>query len=192
VSPAGPATPDNRTFYATSTIGALKLIVLSRLPEESRIVGREIYNCVANLSSEGGKRVKAHGWPVTAEAPMERFEAVSFAAQFEDVYGGPYSEMRGKVAIFKGPRLIAVVYGAKASDWTVGSVEALEGGSVRLWDGARRTIRWETSRESLPWHRQSSTDCLLHQAYFDEHCSKFFLHHKATRFNVYERCSKES
>jgi hypothetical protein len=66
---------------------------------------------------------------------MGRFEVVSFAAQFEDVYGGPYVTMQGNVAIFEGPRLIAVVYGAKASDRAVGSVEALEGGSVRLWDG---------------------------------------------------------
>ncbi len=135
ISPAGAATPGEAGFQAISTISGLKFTVLNTLPEAPKIIGREICNCVANPTSEGGRLVKAYGWPVTAEVPMGHFEAVSFAAHFETVYGGPYVTKQGNVAIFEGPRLIALVYGAKASDPAVGFVEALEGGGVRIWSG---------------------------------------------------------
>jgi hypothetical protein len=133
--PAGAATPNEAEFHAASTISSLKFTVLNTLPEAPKIIGREICNCVANPASEGGKLVKAHGWPVTAEVPMGHLEAVSFAAHFEAAYGGPYVTQQGNIAIFDGPRLIALVYGAKASDPAVGFVVALEGGGVRVWDG---------------------------------------------------------
>jgi hypothetical protein len=134
-SPAGAAKPDDTAFHATSTVSGLKFMVLNTLPEAPRIIGRAICNCLADPTSEGGKLVKARGWAVTGEAPMGRFEAVSFAARFEDVYGGSFAVRQGNVAMFEGPRLIALVYGAKASDEAISFVEPLEGSGVRIWDG---------------------------------------------------------
>jgi len=134
-SPAGAATPDEAGFHATSMIKGLKFVVLKTLPEAPRIIGQELCNCVAKPASEGGKLVKARGWAVTGEAPMGRFEAVSFAARFGEGTSGSVGVMQGNVAIFEGPRLVALAYGEKSGDEAIGRVEALAGGGVRIWDG---------------------------------------------------------
>ena len=130
------AAPDDTAFHATSTVAGLKFILLDTLPEAPRVVGRELCGCVADPKSEGGKLVKAHGWAVTGEAAMGRFETVSFAAHFAYFYGGSHVTEQGNVGIFDGARLVALIYGAKASDEAIGFVEALEGGGVRVWDGS--------------------------------------------------------
>lgn len=87
-------------------------------------------------SSEAGRVVAGRGWAVTGEAKLgTSLRAVSFAGGFEPGTSGTCLVNDGNVGIFDGSKLVALLYAEKGSKQSLGSVQALEGGGVRVIDG---------------------------------------------------------
>lgn len=90
---------------------------------------------VIQPKSAATKVVAAQGWAVMADVPLGSYRAVSFAGQMEAGTSGTCTITQGNVAVFDGDRLVALAYGKSPEDTAIGNLTALEGGSVRVWDG---------------------------------------------------------
>jgi len=90
---------------------------------------------VIRPKSAAAKLVAAQGWAVTADVPLGAYRAVSFAGQMEAGTSGTCSITQGNVAVFDGDKMLALAYGKSAEDTAIGNLTALEGGTVRVWDG---------------------------------------------------------
>ncbi len=86
-------------------------------------------------TSPAGKQVQKLGWPVIGEARLGRYQLVSFAGLFESGTSGSCTISRGNLAVFDGERLIALAYASKPTDTSIGHLEPIEGGDVRVWSG---------------------------------------------------------
>lgn len=124
-------------LQTTSQIKVIKFTSLSHLPKApaSAKTQKDCAWLIVQPKTEGGKLVAARGWGVTGEAPLGDYTAISFAGSFT---WGPSAvcEIRdGNVGIFRGKSLVALAYGARHATEVIGSITALEGGSVRVWSG---------------------------------------------------------
>ncbi|MBP0580053.1 PASTA domain-containing protein [Labrys sp. LIt4] len=87
-------------------------------------------------TSEAGRLVADRGWAVTGEAKLgTALRAVSFAGGFEPGTSGTCLVNDGNVGVFDGSKLVALLYAEKGAKATLGRLEALEGGGVRVLDG---------------------------------------------------------
>lgn len=90
---------------------------------------------VIQPKSAAAKLVAAQGWAVMADVPLGAYRAVSFAGQMQSATSGTCNVTQGNVAVFDNDKLIALAYGKSAEDAAIGRLTALEGGTVRVWDG---------------------------------------------------------
>lgn len=123
---------------AVSEIKGLTFILYdSPLPQAPSTVqnSSECENYVVQPTSPAGKLVVSRGWAVTGEAPLGSYQAVSFAGRFEPGTSSHCEVEQGNIGIFKGAKLMALVYASRASKESIGTIAALEGGGLRVWDG---------------------------------------------------------
>jgi hypothetical protein len=76
----------------------------------------------------------ALGWGVVAEQKFGRYEAVSFAGAFAPMAGGACAIDKGNVALFRGTRLVALVYASPTSEEPIGNLSRV-GERLRIFDG---------------------------------------------------------
>lgn len=87
-------------------------------------------------ASEAGRVVAGRGWAVTGEAKLgTSLRAVSFAGGFERGTSGTCQVNDGNVGVFDGSKLVALLYAEKGAEQSLGRIEALEGGGVRVLGG---------------------------------------------------------
>ncbi|WP_432726866.1 PASTA domain-containing protein [Variovorax sp. W6] len=90
---------------------------------------------VIQPKSAAARLVAAQGWAVMADVPLGAYRAISFAGRMEAGTSGTCNITQGNVAVFDGDKLVALAYGKSAEDTAIGNLTALEGGTVRVWDG---------------------------------------------------------
>jgi hypothetical protein len=130
---AASATPAGAGY--SSTVSALRITPVGALPRGLG-VGLDDYcsDKVTDARSPQARAVEARGWHVTAEQPVGRYLAVSFAGRFEPMTSGVCGTSDGNVALFDGERLVAIVHAARSGMETPRLVTALEEqGRLRIW-----------------------------------------------------------
>jgi hypothetical protein len=80
-----------------------------------------------------GSQVAKLGWIVTSDAPLGRYEAVTFASGFTPSTSAMCFARNANIAIFHGTSLVALAYGSRSARSPLGIVEPIEGGALLVW-----------------------------------------------------------
>ena len=127
------------TVQFTSLVSELNAVELSQLPRgHAKAQDDSIWQCAVaaeEISSAASKMVAANSWLVTSEVQRAGLTFVSFVGNAEPGTSGSCMQSDGNVGIFRGESLLGIIYANKASKRTIGSIEALEGDRLRIWDG---------------------------------------------------------
>lgn len=122
----------------SSEVKGVAFRLLTTLPRAPGAVSGldECSHLTVKPSSEAGRVVAERGWAVTGEAKLgTSLRAVSFAGGFEPGTSGTCLVNDGNVGVFDGSKLVALLYAEKGSKQSLGRIQALEGGGVRVIDG---------------------------------------------------------
>lgn len=121
-----------------SRVPGLAITPLASLPP-APASARERQGCetrlMRNPRSEAARQVAAAGWGVTGEEKLGRYQAVSFAGEFQGGTSGSCQVGQGNVAVFEGSRLLAVAYAERGAPRSIGGIAPLWPDGLRLWDG---------------------------------------------------------
>lgn len=90
---------------------------------------------VESLETEGGKIAADAGWIVTDEITQAELTFISFVGQATAGTSGSCLMEGGNIGIFRGPDLLALAYAAEDAPRQIGSLQLLESGALRIWDG---------------------------------------------------------
>ncbi|MGE4323307.1 MAG: hypothetical protein AB7E60_09795 [Sphingobium sp.] len=82
-----------------------------------------------------GESVAARGWQVTGEAEAGGYQLVSFVGTMEQGTSGSCLLGDGNIALFHGGDVKAILYAPKGVERSIGAIETLESGSIRIFDG---------------------------------------------------------
>lgn len=122
--------PTNTSEVAGASLVALK--ALPRSPETSAIDpycrGYEAEKLTAT-----GRQVASLGWIVTSEAPLGRYQVVTFVSGFTPGTSGICFGRNANIGIFEAGKLMALAYSAKSAEGLLGVVEPLESGALLIW-----------------------------------------------------------
>ncbi|WP_459463598.1 hypothetical protein [Rhizobium sp. No.120] len=119
-----------------SEVPGLKITRLAKLPDApaSDSSGTPSCGVLPEAKSAGAKTASDLGWGVTGEAKFGPYEAVSFAAEFDQATGSACAIDQGNVALFDGSNLFALIYADKNSKLTIGRITAVKD-HLRILDG---------------------------------------------------------
>lgn len=126
-------TPSGPTLR--SGVSGLRIVATTDLPTRSGGADGACGPAVVAPRSTGGKAVMARGWTVTGEVRAGGYDLVSFVGAMEPGTSGTCQLRDGNVAFFKDGRLHALAYTAKGGTRSIGSIERLDNGDVRILDG---------------------------------------------------------
>ena len=132
---AAPASGKDR-MALKSAVPGLKITRLAKLPEapDSDTSGAPSCGVLPETKSAGAKIASDLGWGVTGEAKLGPYEAVSFAAEFDQATGSACAIDQGNIALFDGSNLLALIYTDKNSKLTIGRITAVNN-HLRILDG---------------------------------------------------------
>lgn len=122
---------------AVSDLPEILVAETHRLPEGPLAAGGA-EDCAGNFDAPktaAGKFVQKHGWGVVSEAALGRYQLVSFAGAFIAGTSGSCAIAQSNIGVFEGTELKAILYTANKADQLIGSLDALEDGTVRIWNG---------------------------------------------------------
>lgn len=129
------------TIQLVSQVSGLNVVELSELPQRQTKVQKDTrWQCALldeEINTAAGRLVSAHNWWVTGEVERAGFTFVSFVASSEPTTSASCIYSDGNVGIFRGEKLLGVVYADKAAERTVGDISALEGDRLRIYDGGQ-------------------------------------------------------
>lgn len=130
-----PAAADEIDF-ATQT-SALEIRPLDTLPANPKKAGNDAM-CPVLIDTPvtaAGQRVAASGWLVSSETEVNGLTLVSFVGSAEQGTSGTCLLSDGNVGIFREDRLRGLIYADPEVERGIGSLEAMDGDRVRIWDG---------------------------------------------------------
>ena len=129
----GPAASE--ALKAKSDVKGISLVALATLPRSPETGSPDAIcpNYRAKTLTDAGKSVVRLGWIVTSDAPLGRYEAVTFVSGFTPGTSGLCFARNANVGIFSGNRLVALAYASRSEDGPLGTVEPLEGGGLLVW-----------------------------------------------------------
>lgn len=137
-----PAFAQTNAMRVASEVKDIRIKALSVLPKAGGSASDrdDCPQVVMKPKSAAAKQVAAQGWAVMADVPLGSaasgaYRAISFAGQLQAGTSATCSITQGNVAVFDNDKLIALAYGKSAEDTAIGTLTALEGGAVRVWDG---------------------------------------------------------
>lgn len=120
-----------------SEVEGIALVELGELPAAPADQG-DVDLCshlVMTPATQGGRLAESNGWFVTWEEVISSYDVVSFVGGFGPGTSGSCELLDGNIGIFEAGELIALAYSADTSAISIGAIEALEAGGVRIWDG---------------------------------------------------------
>lgn len=82
-----------------------------------------------------GQLVAQAGWLVSGEVEIEGLTLVSFVGKAEQGTSGSCLLTQGNVGVFDDAALRGLIYAPAGADQDIGSIEAMEAGRIRIWDG---------------------------------------------------------
>ncbi len=121
-----------------STAAELRIVATSSVPTRAATPSGGGSGCAPQViapRSAGGAAVKAKGWIVTAEQEGGGYDVVSFVGAMEPGTSGTCVLREGNVAFFKGGQLRALAYAPQGASRSIGSIERLDTGDLRILDG---------------------------------------------------------
>lgn len=140
---AGLVAVSGPTVQARPDLPGVKLVALSDLPRspEEGVASEfgdleercDFYR--AKDLGPAGRQVESLGWKVTSEAPLGRYQVVSFVSGFVPSTNALCFMRNGNIGVFDGARLVALAYAPDGSDVILGTVEPLESGALMIWGG---------------------------------------------------------
>jgi hypothetical protein len=115
----------------------LETTLLSELPANSGDTAQagSCPSVLPNPTTAAGKSVAAMNWQVTAEIESGALTFVSFVGKVEAGTSGSCLLTDGNIGIFHDTKPLGLIYGAKNTPRSIGSLQPLEGGNLRIWDG---------------------------------------------------------
>lgn len=120
--------------YASQRDG-LEIRAVDTLPANPSSEGDGCGAQTEPLETEGGKIVADAGWIVTTEITQDTLTFISFVGQATAGTSGSCLMEGGTIGVFRGPDLLALAYAAEDARRQIGSLQQLEGGALRIWDG---------------------------------------------------------
>jgi hypothetical protein len=131
------ATPALAQMDLSSQVPGLAIAPLDDVPNSPMNQGdREAcaHKLVGAPTTPAGEVAHFQGWGVTAEVPIGDLTAVSFVGRFGQGTSGSCELLDGNVGLFRGDRLLAVIYSEDPERLLIGSARAF-GSGLRLWSG---------------------------------------------------------
>jgi hypothetical protein len=124
-------------LQAKSDIEGVSLVGLGALPHSPESGSLDEY-CegyrVQKLTAVGSQVAKL-GWIVTSDAPLGRYEVVTFASGFTPGTSAMCFARNANIVIFNGTSQVALAYSSRSARSPLGIVEPMEGGSPVGMDG---------------------------------------------------------
>jgi len=137
-----PTLAQTNALRVASDVKDIRIKALNVLPKANGSTSdrADCPQAVMKPASAAAKQVAAQGWAVMADVPLGSassgtYRAISFAGRLEAGTSATCSITQGNVAVFDNDKLVALAYGKSAEDTAIGTLTALEGGTVRVWDG---------------------------------------------------------
>lgn len=131
---AGPALAE---MDLSSQVPGLAIAALDDVPNSPMNQGdREActHKLVGAPTTPAGEVAHFQGWGVTAEVRLGDLTAVSFVGRFVQGTSGSCELLDGNVGIFRGDRLLAVIYAEDPEKQLIGYASPF-GTGLRLWSG---------------------------------------------------------
>lgn len=125
------------TFDLISQVPGLETAKLSEIPANTA-ASEEAGLCSVVLpapNTAAGKSLTAEDWYVTAEIEASGLTFVSFVGKTEPGTSGSCLIRDGNIGIYRDDRPLALIYADTKSGRSIGSLQALDGGRLRIWDG---------------------------------------------------------
>nr|WP_322087830.1 PASTA domain-containing protein [Burkholderia sp. BCC1999] len=125
-------------LHTASEIAGASLVPISTLPRSPENGTLDAFCTqyrVKQTTSAAGREVAKLGWIVTSEAPLGRYQVVTFASGFKAGTSAICFARNGNVGVFDGTTLVALAYTSRAAGWQLGSADPLESGALLLWGG---------------------------------------------------------
>ena len=122
-------------LHAKSEVAGFSLVTLGALPRSPENGSLDEY-CEGYREKKltaAGKKVAGLGWIVTSEAPLGRYQVVTFASGFTPGTSAMCFVRNSNIAIFDGTNLVALAYGSRAAEIPLGIVEPQESGALLVW-----------------------------------------------------------
>jgi hypothetical protein len=118
-----------------SDIEGISLIALAELPHspENDSLNEYCQGYRAQKLTAVGNQVAKHGWIVTSEASLGRYEVVTFASGFTPGTSGICFARNSNIAIYDGGSLVALAYNMRSARSPLGTVEPLEDAALLVW-----------------------------------------------------------
>ncbi len=124
-------------LHTASDIAGASLVPLGALPRSPENGSLDDF-CAryrVKAATAAGRTVEKFGWIVTSEAPLGRYQVVTFASGFKPGTSAICFARNSNVGVFDGTTLVALAYTSHAARWQLGSAESLESGSLLVWGG---------------------------------------------------------
>ncbi len=119
-----------------SQVPDIALTAVSSLPANPTPLAADDF-CLNSGDAESAlaKSVAAAGWGVMGEQQKNGYNFIAFVGETEDGTSGSCLLNKGNIGIFKGDRIVALLYGEGERTSAVANVTPLEAGGLRVWDG---------------------------------------------------------
>ena len=124
------------TAAAERPMAGITVIPGAELPEAAGPIDRGFcrHHEVAPQTS-AGRTVAAAGWPVISEERLGPLVAVSFVAGFRSVTSGACVLTGGRIGVFDGVELLALVEATQPDSSGIGQLRRVGPDRLRLWNG---------------------------------------------------------
>lgn len=140
-------------FYATAVVAAhpVRAAEPEFASQVSHLEIRQMKTIPANPSPGGsdafcpvlldtpetaaGRQLAQSGWLVSGEIKINGLTLVSFVGVAEQGTSGSCLLSQGNVAVFDDTTLRGLIYAPAGAERDIGSIEAMEAGRIRIWDG---------------------------------------------------------
>jgi len=134
---AGASSAQAMTFEVSKQLEGLKFTETSHLPKAlpASASKNDCDGMTIDAETPAGKLLESTGWGVTGEAPLGDYTAVSFSGSFKAGDGAVCTIQNGAIGIFDGKSLVALLSQGKSGGDAIGSILALDGGSIRVLTG---------------------------------------------------------
>lgn len=132
-----PALAVAQDFDIASQVDGIAVARVQELPVNETPLGDAFCNSInpEPPRTASGQAVSAAGWQVTSEVEAEGMDFVAFVGQIEHGTSGSCLLGQGNIGIFVDGALQALAYAPEGSARSIGSIEPLPQGGVRVWDG---------------------------------------------------------
>lgn len=119
-----------------SQISGFQISKLTSLPKNSAAQSEEHFcGAIKKPRTPAGQQVAGADWVVTGEETHDSLTFVSFVGETSSGTSGSCLLTQGNIGIFQNDTLQAVIYADASQPSGLGTVEAVEGNRIRIFDG---------------------------------------------------------